>query len=542
MAESRVTGWTLTVESDGSESLAIDDGSASLTPLRMQTKSFIKQVASEGATQPNLNVSDDWNSIDSSTGGSSILTPTRSDFPNTIGSASAVPVGTDFTPWITYIGGDGSDAGYVTGSANLAVIYGGYDSINNQIAGVLSGYHCMLADSTNGHGAILSGSYHLHRGGRGVIAGGRQGVIDLDADFCFMGAPDDAYISPSSHRSVVITGHGGRVTSRDGLIGTGQDNTVSAPYAYVINGKNCTARGEGAAAGGDNVDGSGNNSFSHGRNLSTTGANTANFGEDNVAAGIGSVAGGRDITVGENFSQGFGDKVNNFYTGVLAQSGYAASLRSDIVNITFVGGVRTTTASTAKLFSSTGRHVFIPNNASMTGTCQLQAYDEDTGDTASWTIEFSGKQYHDVVAREYHNVTSQHDDITVGSVQMEFASWSGVRPSVVGAVKNLVWSARIDATVVLGPLNDTFTANATTNQITTTNSRTFAPHEIVQLTTTGTLPAGLSAGTNYYVKDPDQGGSVIYYGGYNFELSLTPNGTAIDITDTGAGTHTVTRQ
>lgn len=53
--------------------------------------------------------------------------------------------------------------------------------------------------------------------------------------------------------------------------------------------------------------------------------------------------------------------------------------------------------------------------------------------------------------------------------------------------------------------------------------------DLVHVSTTTTLPAGLSASTDYYVIERTEN---------TFELSLTPGGTAVDITDTGTGTHT----
>ncbi len=51
----------------------------------------------------------------------------------------------------------------------------------------------------------------------------------------------------------------------------------------------------------------------------------------------------------------------------------------------------------------------------------------------------------------------------------------------------------------------------------------------VKLTTTGTLPTGLSINTRYYVIEADTD---------SFELSLDLGGTAVDITGIGSGTHT----
>lgn len=87
---------------------------------------------------------------------------------------------------------------------------------------------------------------------------------------------------------------------------------------------------------------------------------------------------------------------------------------------------------------------------------------------------------------------------------------------------------------------DTFTADASTDIITMT-STTNIPSNIltgtrVQLTTTTTLPAGLSLATNYYViKVTDS----------TFKLATSYANaiawTAIDITSTGTGTHTMSR-
>lgn len=87
---------------------------------------------------------------------------------------------------------------------------------------------------------------------------------------------------------------------------------------------------------------------------------------------------------------------------------------------------------------------------------------------------------------------------------------------------------------------DTFTADASTDIITMT-STTNSPSNIltgtrVQLTTTTTLPAGLALATNYYV---------IKVSDSTFKLATSyanaVAGTAINITDAGTGTHTMSR-
>lgn len=85
----------------------------------------------------------------------------------------------------------------------------------------------------------------------------------------------------------------------------------------------------------------------------------------------------------------------------------------------------------------------------------------------------------------------------------------------------------------------TFTADAGTDIMTGGSFTTTANTTGVAVTvsSTGTLPAGLSAGTNYFVIRVDQGA-----GTFKLATNITnaDAGTAINITDNGTGTHTVT--
>jgi hypothetical protein len=73
----------------------------------------------------------------------------------------------------------------------------------------------------------------------------------------------------------------------------------------------------------------------------------------------------------------------------------------------------------------------------------------------------------------------------------------------------------------------TFTATAATNKI---NATTHGKNngDLIVLDSTGTLPGGLSKATKYYI---------VNAGANDFEVSLTHGGSAVDITDTGSGTH-----
>lgn len=75
----------------------------------------------------------------------------------------------------------------------------------------------------------------------------------------------------------------------------------------------------------------------------------------------------------------------------------------------------------------------------------------------------------------------------------------------------------------------TFTADADDDAITLGTADDLKVGDVVQLTTTDTLPAGLSTGTDYWILE-------------DFQLATSATGSAVDITDTGTGTHTATRQ
>jgi hypothetical protein len=69
-----------------------------------------------------------------------------------------------------------------------------------------------------------------------------------------------------------------------------------------------------------------------------------------------------------------------------------------------------------------------------------------------------------------------------------------------------------------------------TNNTFTSNAHGMQNGTPCQITTTGTLPGGLSANTQYYI---------VYVETNTFKLSTTYNGSAIDITSQGSGDHTI---
>ena len=79
----------------------------------------------------------------------------------------------------------------------------------------------------------------------------------------------------------------------------------------------------------------------------------------------------------------------------------------------------------------------------------------------------------------------------------------------------------------LSKLQAAFTA--ATTDIITSSAHGLVNEDLLQFTTTTTLPAGLAASTNYYVRDATTN---------TFKVSTIKGGPVVDITDTGTGVHT----
>lgn len=79
----------------------------------------------------------------------------------------------------------------------------------------------------------------------------------------------------------------------------------------------------------------------------------------------------------------------------------------------------------------------------------------------------------------------------------------------------------------------TFTAVAATNVITTSVAHGLIVGDRVRVSSATTLPAGLSAATNYFV--------ISVPSTTTLTVSATSGGSVVDITDTGTGTHTISR-
>jgi hypothetical protein len=164
------------------------------------------------------------------------------------------------------------------------------------------------------------------------------------------------------------------------------------------------------------------------------------------------------------------------------------------------------------------------------------------GDWRPDTSDYEGTSLHNIL-----NVVPRGDGYG------PFPSFSAYTSSLVDSCRGSFYALKSDGSVVVFAAtkhglymldNTTFTwkgvgipaavasiSHASPAVVTYTND--FVANEPVQFSTTGTLPAPLTATTTYYVSATGLSGSV-------FSVSATPGGARINTTTDGSGTHSVT--
>jgi hypothetical protein len=141
-----------------------------------------------------------------------------------------------------------------------------------------------------------------------------------------------------------------------------------------------------------------------------------------------------------------------------------------------------------------------------------------------------------VCASKTYRVSAKSTDTfkaTVIALASQLMSASASEIVTANSLYNTISANTLVTLLVTAGANEAsvFTASATTDRITLVEPIVDGVHFV--LTTTTTLPAGLSLATAYYSVESD---------GYTCKLSATRGGSAINITDAGTGTHTATVQ
>lgn len=89
------------------------------------------------------------------------------------------------------------------------------------------------------------------------------------------------------------------------------------------------------------------------------------------------------------------------------------------------------------------------------------------------------------------------------------------------------WIAETTTGVTAQPTT-TFTASASSDWLVSNDHSVREGDQVVLSNSGGALPAGLAASTRYFARDVTPN---------NFRLAVTPDGSVVDITDAGTGTH-----
>ena len=189
-------------------------------------------------------------------------------------------------------------------------------------------------------------------------------------------------------------------------------------------------------------------------------------------------------------------------------------LENNIVTSTFAGsgGIGETEwgGSTTSVNHSGGGFVYVNGYLYAIGGCTTYVSDECTTMTA--VVDKATTQ---VIPRVAH--LSRLYDFDVGVRPTKFIT-RGTRQK--NATMGLSYKL---------PTANSANFTAATNDTITSTGHGLYNGQIVSVSSTGTLPAPLAAGTKYYVTTSAAN---------TFKLSLTSGGTAVDITSIGSGTHT----
>ena len=160
-------------------------------------------------------------------------------------------------------------------NAHYAVIGGGYNSVNNALAGVLTGFHCVIEKEAT-HGTISGGSEHkILDGDYSTISGGTGHTIDV--------TDGGAYAS-------IAGGHTNKITGKMASIGGGWNNDAAGELSSISGGqlnKIESSSYAGAISGGHRNTVSGNQALISGgqQNIASGSSSVVIGGRNNVASG-----------------------------------------------------------------------------------------------------------------------------------------------------------------------------------------------------------------------------------------------------------------
>lgn len=426
---------------------------------------------------PNFVVYPTANSIDPATQGSTIWGVGWTIFPNKIGAVAKPlgPDGTNAAEWQI-------DTGYASATLNdasVATIGGGYDHINNQIAGTIGGGgHNYIQYNSEGHSYIGGGSYNWIEAGRATILAGTNNRIAGDTYNNIYGGFTNKIlagghnvitggefntINNPSNRFVFVSGRNNSVT------GTSKDSTVSGRAHTVNNDEG------GAIIGGQGHDFSGTlkSAAIAGNEIDFTNTQFCGAvgGDDITMTGAlysGSVGGRANVQTGRSSFMAAAEESNDngargLFTGRKAQ-GLGAHFQTTIgcnhpttgVLCQAMKVVQGATTTGSNLNAPTDQMVTVGNTGltTITGNVYVVARNTTDSKTAGYTVNFvaqwDGTTYFlngattdlamtQIFADASSNITAPTLAFSAGQLRVRFGGT---------ASKTVNWSAIIDCVVM----------------------------------------------------------------------------------------------
>lgn len=377
------TGAGLAATTNGQYFVLPGDGTTSYAKLyRNDTGSAVlaaQAMVSNVTAGNSYRIGSQFATIDATVEGSIIADGTAS-YPNKLGVNNTKPL---VDPsW----GARSNDAGYTAGVADVAGILGGYDNVNNALAGMIASQHSMIY-TTADHATIFGGSLHTIMAGSAYasIYGGTSNKIEANCNYGVIVGGEANVLktggstATSGHRGYIGGGAQNQVQAQYGAIFNGQLNIASGTYSSVINGQSCTAGADHSTAGGNSSTASGTYSWAFGNAVTVSGTRSWGFGDTITNAfDYASAVGFRTVTpfAGSRVTSAR-QRGNN--------AGYNQGLQFECSNET-----TDTTATRLSLYGAT-TYPTCPDNTHIVGTFHVAAVD-DAGNISAWKIEFGCKK------------------------------------------------------------------------------------------------------------------------------------------------------
>ena len=308
-----------------------------------------------------------------------------------------------------------TDGDYTSGNASVATISGGYDHLNNQLAGTIAGGGHNELRAGGSHGFIGSGSLNIHNGGNyGAIVAGSQNTVSQEAGGIFVGTANMVAdpVVPSARSiilsgfenqiadtgySTVVNGYDNRIlnTSASGSVGhsaiiSGFDNTIDNGAHHMVQGRANSISGgsglHGVAIGNGITMTNATYAFSAGLSNSIGSVdNVAVFGQANAIADIATPVTRADYS----FAQGFQAVARSWGQRVESNGNESAVNVQRSRYILKRRAAHTTGVNVQLRLDGSQEFPYTPTNSVWTCRATITAVQSDGVKYGSWTLDFA---------------------------------------------------------------------------------------------------------------------------------------------------------